>query len=198
MGLYDYTDGSHPGGFTGYRVSRKVGDANHQIYFSAKQRDLAVAKDEELRQQQEKLRQHSSQAQRRQASPYNYTKADRFKPPRRTGVRGLTIVFQTGNRECVVRPYYPAIQVSATRSDGTRVHTSRSITERTGRTLTSAWYDCARLLAEARDLSRVPSHWLKAEPSPDQFEKLRRYYNKRDALGIPKSVLDHLFATSEF
>jgi len=166
-----------------YRVVRKVAGVIHQRYFTADEYDEALQYDDKLKRLQEKARQVHTEAARRHGEVQNY-QADRYAAPRRTLVSGLQINFQE-------RGGYPCIVIACTGFDGKKTHTHRLITP-TSRTVDEAWRESCKLLAKRRDLKRVPSKWIKAKPSLEQWDALAKFYRQEYGRQIDQLYLDWL------
>ena len=184
MSVIDYREkDSHPGGFRGFRVVRKINGESIQFYFPAKQERQARVKDKQLQRLQNKAKQHGTKAGAIQAKPFNYT-AKRYDAPKRTKIKGLVIALQPQSKSST-NLHYPCILIAANARS-----TARIITPGT-RDLTTAWRESCKLLAEFKELKRVPSHWYKATPTVQQFVTLLHFYRKRGNK-IPRDTLDYL------
>ena len=181
MSILDYTDGSHLGGFTGYRVCITIAGKDHQHYFSADDYESAVKVNKKLTALRDK--ENESKKKNKQIA----YKAKRFDNPHKTPVHGirLDLNFKPGSLN-----YYPCFSVASS-TDGTLFTATRLITPTT-RTLPVAWRECCKLLAGFRGLKRVPGHWYKAQPDAKQFFTLRKHFMKKRKLTVPMSAIEHL------
>lgn len=180
MAFEDYSQRKHAGGYTGIRVTGTLDGQYIQRYFKQVRRKEAEALWKKIQ----------SQVKHRASQRYEY-RAARYDPPRRTRVVGITMNWQPQPR-CAGNRYYPYFVVfSQDKTEGRRNQSSRKITRKRG--LEATWRECCQLMAEWRGYKRVPNGWYGLCPSPEDWAKLRDWYNEHDDAGIAESELDVVY-----
>ncbi len=182
MGILDYTKRKHPGGFTGYRVCRKLPDGEIvQAYFDSDDHQSALKLDNDLAKRQVKMRDKY-----RKERAIKAVRNGNSKSSTSSGIRGLSLTFSTSGKGADIN-YYPAIRIQATSARG-KIRTTRTI--KNTKDANDAWSESCRLLASHMGLKSVPRHWGKAKPERVKWLALRRYYNKVLGHNIPLSAME--------
>lgn len=93
-----------------------------------------------------------------------------------TGVRGLTCLYRVSDRR-VANPHVVfAICIFSTDDGGKRVQVFRHIPDENQ--VKQEWRKMARLLADARGITRIPANWITSMPDDEQRAAMKRKATK--------------------
>ena len=165
MPIYDYRDGSHPAGFTGFRVSVSIGGKGHERTFPANQEKQARRVYEQLVAQQKR-----AQIEARKFSRPPKPSVDE---PTATGVPGIRIAIKPPYGRAV--SYCAQLVVSTTNQNGNRIALRRRVSKAT---IEAAWDELTLKLAKAKGFKQRPRAWKELCPTSKHFARLARSMRK--------------------